>query len=103
MILSYLFNDAVADEMVYQFLTTPTASAYFSSLILNLKNKCLHVDAIINGVKYVSVPLNVHLLFPTAVIRLLRACHNYDAGRVSMKRKENFFQKLIEFWMTSIT
>ncbi|XP_027068327.2 protein TRANSPARENT TESTA 9 isoform X5 [Coffea arabica] len=41
----------VADEMVYQFLTTPTASAYFSSLILNLKNKCLHVDAIINGVK----------------------------------------------------
>nr|XP_027068514.1 protein TRANSPARENT TESTA 9-like isoform X1 [Coffea arabica] len=42
---------SVADEMVYQFLTTPTASAYFSSLILNLKNKCLHVDAIINGVK----------------------------------------------------
>jgi hypothetical protein len=33
----YSFDFAVSDDMVYQFITTPPVSSYFSYLIHNLK------------------------------------------------------------------
>ncbi|GLT24903.1 hypothetical protein SLA2020_000650 [Shorea laevis] len=40
----------VSDDMVYDFLTTPPASKYFSDLVHSLREQCLHLDALIHSV-----------------------------------------------------
>ncbi|XP_015898856.3 protein TRANSPARENT TESTA 9 isoform X1 [Ziziphus jujuba] len=37
----------VSDDMVYQYITTPPVSKYFSNLVLSLKEQCLHLDALV--------------------------------------------------------
>nr|DAD48411.1 TPA_asm: hypothetical protein HUJ06_018348 [Nelumbo nucifera] len=44
----------VSDEMVYKFITTPPVSEYFSDLVLNLRGKCLHLDALVHATKDAS-------------------------------------------------
>ncbi|KAF8403357.1 hypothetical protein HHK36_011459 [Tetracentron sinense] len=40
----------VSDDMVHKFITTSPVSEYFSDLVLNLREQCFHLDAIV-GVK----------------------------------------------------
>ncbi|CAK9180590.1 unnamed protein product [Ilex paraguariensis] len=42
-----IFN--VSDDMVYQFMTTPPVSEYFSGLVLNLRTQCFHLDAVVHA------------------------------------------------------
>ncbi|GAB4833270.1 hypothetical protein Ancab_031517 [Ancistrocladus abbreviatus] len=37
----------VSDDMVYQFITSPPASEYFSDLVLSLRKQCLQLDSIV--------------------------------------------------------
>ncbi|KAF3442728.1 hypothetical protein FNV43_RR16645 [Rhamnella rubrinervis] len=37
----------VCDDMVYQYISTPPVSGYFSDLVLSLREQCLHLDALI--------------------------------------------------------
>ncbi|XP_022766977.1 uncharacterized protein LOC111311664 isoform X2 [Durio zibethinus] len=39
----------VSDDMVYQFVTTPPASKYFSDLVSSLWEQCLHLDALVHS------------------------------------------------------
>ncbi|OMO68546.1 hypothetical protein COLO4_29595 [Corchorus olitorius] len=39
----------VSDDMVYQFVTTPPASKYFSDLVSSLREQCLHLDALVHS------------------------------------------------------
>ncbi|XVF07561.1 hypothetical protein REPUB_Repub06bG0149900 [Reevesia pubescens] len=39
----------VSDDMVYQFITTPPASKYFSDLVSSLREQCLQLDAIVHS------------------------------------------------------
>ncbi|XP_058209807.1 protein TRANSPARENT TESTA 9-like isoform X1 [Rhododendron vialii] len=38
----------VGDDMVYQFVTAPPVSQYFSDLILRIKKQCLHLDSLVD-------------------------------------------------------
>lgn len=42
-----IFN--VSDDMVYQFVTSPPASQYFSDLVYSLREKCLHLDGLVQA------------------------------------------------------
>ncbi|OVA07121.1 hypothetical protein BVC80_1289g38 [Macleaya cordata] len=37
-----------SDDMVSTFITTPPASEYFSDLVLNLREQCLHLDSLVS-------------------------------------------------------
>ncbi|OAY42978.1 protein TRANSPARENT TESTA 9 isoform X2 [Manihot esculenta] len=37
----------VSDDMVYQFVSTPPASNYFSDLVHSLKEQCVHLDSLV--------------------------------------------------------
>ncbi|KAM7505033.1 hypothetical protein LguiB_003937 [Lonicera macranthoides] len=39
----------VSDDTVFQFVTTPPASEYFSSLVLSLREKCFQLDALFDA------------------------------------------------------
>ncbi|XVF55836.1 hypothetical protein PTKIN_Ptkin06aG0068600 [Pterospermum kingtungense] len=39
----------VSDDMVYQFVTTPPASKYFSDLVSSLREQCLHLDTLVHS------------------------------------------------------
>ncbi|KAK4776642.1 hypothetical protein SAY86_005330 [Trapa natans] len=39
----------VSDELVYHFITTPPVSKYFSDLMQNIREQCLHVDSILQA------------------------------------------------------
>lgn len=45
---------AVMDDMVYQFVTTPPVSAYFSELVYSFRDMCIHLDALVCSIKYAS-------------------------------------------------
>ncbi|KAI5674428.1 hypothetical protein M9H77_14792 [Catharanthus roseus] len=55
----------VADDMVYQHLTTPPVSEYFSSLFLSLRKKCFQVDALVSGPKETWHERKQELIFRT--------------------------------------
>ncbi|KAG5553232.1 hypothetical protein RHGRI_011181 [Rhododendron griersonianum] len=42
----------VGDDMVYQFVTAPPVSQYFSDLILSIKKQCLHLDSLVDVTEY---------------------------------------------------
>ncbi|KAH9737987.1 protein TRANSPARENT TESTA 9 [Citrus sinensis] len=42
-----IFN--VSDDMVYQFVTSPPASQYFSDLVYSLREKCLRLDVLVQA------------------------------------------------------
>ncbi|PSS24406.1 Protein CLEC16A like [Actinidia chinensis var. chinensis] len=46
----------VSDDMVYQFITTPPVSQYFSDLVLSIRKQCTHLDALVDATD-VSCPL----------------------------------------------
>nr|GME02380.1 protein TRANSPARENT TESTA 9-like isoform X1 [Ipomoea batatas] len=46
-----IYNGAVCDDMVYQFITTPPVSDYFSDLVLYLRKRCFHLDKIVHDKK----------------------------------------------------
>ncbi|KAK8690518.1 hypothetical protein V6N13_074050 [Hibiscus sabdariffa] len=39
----------ICDDNVYQFVTTPPASIYFSDLVYNLRDQCLQLDALVHS------------------------------------------------------
>ncbi|CAK7341991.1 unnamed protein product [Dovyalis caffra] len=39
----------VCDDMVYQFITTPPVSKYFSDLVHSLKEQCIHLDNVVHA------------------------------------------------------
>ncbi|XP_075638324.1 protein TRANSPARENT TESTA 9-like isoform X2 [Castanea sativa] len=39
----------VCDDMVYQFITTPPVSKYFSDLVCRLKEQCFHLDTLLHS------------------------------------------------------
>ncbi|MBA0740109.1 hypothetical protein Gogos_013331 [Gossypium gossypioides] len=39
----------ICDDNVYQFITTPPASIYFSDLVSSLRKQCLQLDALVNS------------------------------------------------------
>ncbi|XWS59406.1 hypothetical protein CRYUN_Cryun08bG0119100 [Craigia yunnanensis] len=39
----------VSDDLVYQFITTPPASKYFSDLVSSLREQCLHLDTLVHS------------------------------------------------------
>lgn len=39
----------VSDDMVYQFITTPPVSNYFSDLVCRLKEQCVHLDTLLHS------------------------------------------------------
>ncbi|XWS66592.1 hypothetical protein CRYUN_Cryun05aG0213000 [Craigia yunnanensis] len=39
----------VSDDMIYQFVTTPPASKYFSDLVSSLREQCLYLDALVHS------------------------------------------------------
>ncbi|XP_077235640.1 protein TRANSPARENT TESTA 9-like isoform X2 [Tasmannia lanceolata] len=41
----------VSDDMVLAFITTPPVSEYFSGLVLNLKEQCYNLDALVSSTK----------------------------------------------------
>jgi protein CLEC16A len=45
----YLFDYAVSDDMVFQFITTPPVSTYFSDLVCRLKEQCFHLDTLLHS------------------------------------------------------
>lgn len=45
----YLFAYAVSDDMVFQFITTPPVSKYFSDVVCRLRKQCLHLDAFLHA------------------------------------------------------
>lgn len=48
----YPFGYAVSDDMVYQYITTPPTSKYFSNLVLSLKEQCFHLDTLVHAAMY---------------------------------------------------
>ena len=38
--------------MVYQFITTPPISQYFSDLVLGIRRQCTHLDALVHATEY---------------------------------------------------
>ncbi|XP_050243728.1 protein TRANSPARENT TESTA 9-like isoform X2 [Quercus robur] len=46
---AYHFDYAVSDDMVYQFITTPPVSNYFSDLVCRLKEQCVHLDTLLHS------------------------------------------------------
>lgn len=49
----YLFGCAVSDDMVYQYITAPPVSKYFSDLVSSLREQFIHLDALVHAAKYV--------------------------------------------------
>lgn len=45
----YPFGYAVCDDMVYQFITTPPVSNYFSDLVCRLRHQCFHLDTLLHS------------------------------------------------------
>ncbi|XP_061965050.1 protein TRANSPARENT TESTA 9-like isoform X3 [Populus nigra] len=45
----------VSDDMVYQFITTPPVSSYFSDLIHNLKEQFTHLDNLVHALEEMDV------------------------------------------------
>jgi len=45
----------VSDDKVYQFISTPPVSEYFSDLICRLKDLCLRLDAFVCDKEYVNL------------------------------------------------
>ncbi|XP_043713922.1 protein TRANSPARENT TESTA 9-like isoform X2 [Telopea speciosissima] len=41
----------VADEMVHRYITTPPASEYFLDMVLNLREHCYRIDAVVHATK----------------------------------------------------
>ncbi|KAJ4705378.1 Protein CLEC16A like [Melia azedarach] len=39
----------VSDDMVYQFVTSPPVSKYFSDLVYSLRGKCIHLDSLVQA------------------------------------------------------
>lgn len=39
----------VSDDMVFQFITTPPVSTYFSDLVCRLKEQCFHLDTLLHS------------------------------------------------------
>lgn len=54
LILILILVYAVSDDMVYQFVTTPPASKYFSDLVSSLREQCLHLDTLVHSTEYVA-------------------------------------------------
>ena len=50
----YPFDYAVSDDMVFQYITTPPVSTYFSDLVCRLKEQCFHLDTLLHSKEYVS-------------------------------------------------
>lgn len=93
--------------MVYQFVTAPPVSQYFSDLILSIKKQCLHLDALVNVTEYgISIQKIVILVSPYMLV-IPSACwftKPVDFGAVSFapgEGQENFFSELIKLWTIS--
>lgn len=54
LLLQYLFGYAVSDDTIYQFVTMPPVSNYFSDLVINLKKKCIYLDGLVRAIEYVA-------------------------------------------------
>lgn len=46
----------VSDAMVYQFVTSPPVSEYFSDLVQSLREQCFHLDALVHDKEETSFP-----------------------------------------------
>lgn len=55
---SGLICNAVSDGMVYQFLSNPPVSSYFSDLVQSLKDQCTRLDSIVHDKEYVYSSFN---------------------------------------------
>ncbi|KAK6944099.1 CLEC16A/TT9, N-terminal, partial [Dillenia turbinata] len=44
----------VGDDMVFQYLTTPPVSKYFSDLVLSMREQCIHIDGLVQATKEVG-------------------------------------------------
>lgn len=51
------FHWAVSDAMVYQFVTSPPVSEYFSDLVQSLREQCFHLDALVHDKEYILFKL----------------------------------------------
>lgn len=47
----YPFGYAVSDDTVYQYITSPPVSKYFSELVLSLREQCFHLDVLVHASK----------------------------------------------------
>ncbi|KAJ6746004.1 hypothetical protein OIU74_028634 [Salix koriyanagi] len=45
----------VSDDMVYQFITTPPFSKYFSDLVHSLKEQCIHLDNLVHALEEMGI------------------------------------------------
>ncbi|KAL4606009.1 hypothetical protein ACB092_09G071100 [Castanea dentata] len=52
----------VCDDMVYQFITTPPVSKYFSDLVCRLKEQCFHLDTLLHSKDLLVFPTLLPLL-----------------------------------------
>lgn len=51
------FHWAVNDAMIYQFVTSPPVSEYFSDLVQRLRGQCFHLDALVHAKEFVFFKL----------------------------------------------
>lgn len=104
----YRFGYAVSDDTVYQYITSPPVSKYFSELVLSLREQCFHLDVLVHASKYaLSILMQFFVFFCR---ELCNYCTNgklyfyFDAGKHALIKKEcNYLYKLIKSSMICIT
>lgn len=60
----------MSDDIVFQFITTPPVSKYFSDVVCRLRKQCLHLDTFLQAKEYgfeFSREIYVVLIFYTLV------------------------------------
>lgn len=53
-VIILVLHNAVSDNMVCQFITTPPVSKYFSDLADSLNQQCIHLDNLVFASEYVN-------------------------------------------------
>lgn len=102
----YFFDFAVSDDMVYQFITTPPVSKYFSDLVNSLKEQCVHLDGLVHPTEYVSFNFLEKLIF--ICYMYFTSCNqtllDFNVGECALiKEERNYFWKLIKLLMICTT
>lgn len=87
--------------MVYQYITTPPVSKYFSDLVSSLSNQFFHLDALVHATEYVS--FNLFKKDSGSDMHIKAELLSIDAGCVQIKREKNYSWKLIRLSMICIT
>ncbi|XP_062112532.1 protein TRANSPARENT TESTA 9-like isoform X2 [Humulus lupulus] len=90
----------VCDDMVYQYITTPPVSKYFSDLVIRLREQCSHLDFLVQASEDVCIEHKRKQMFLQADkiaddLYYLKDILNIGESRLSRLVAENLLSSLV--------